>query len=200
MIDLYYAPTGNGLRALFALEESGLAFNRHPLSLQAGDHKKPEFLAMNPAGRIPVIIDRDGPGGKPLTLSQSGAIAMYVAEKSGTLLPTDPAQRAAALQWLFSACSDAAGASMGMFVLSSKPEAAEVFQRSLAGQFKLWDGQLATREWIAGEYSIADISFFAVYNGRKAAVDPEGQYANLARWGAAIAARPGIARALKPGA
>ena len=89
---------------------------------------------------------------------------------------------------------------MGLFVLSSKPEAAEVFQRSLEAQFKLWDGQLASREWIAGEYSIADIGFFAIYNGRKAIVDPDNRYANLARWGTAIAARPGIARALKPGA
>ena len=200
MIDLYFAPTSNGLRALCTLEESGLAFTRHPISLQAGDHKKPEFLAMNPAGRIPVMVDRDGPGGKPLTLAQSGAISIYVAEKSGKLLPSDPAQRAATLQWLLAACSDAAGAAMGMFVLSAKPEAAEVLQRSLQGQFKLWDAQLASREWVAGEYSIADIGFFTIYNGRKAIVDPESKYANLARWGAAMAARPGIARALKPGA
>src|SRR4249920_1006724 len=108
MIDLYTAGTGNGHRAALALEESGLPYRAHKLSLVAGDQRKPEYLAINPAGTIPVIVDQDGPGGKPLTVVQSGAIALYVAEKSGRLLPKDPARKAAALQWLMFACTDCA--------------------------------------------------------------------------------------------
>jgi len=94
MIDLYTAATANGHRAAVALEESGLAYRVHKLNLAAGDQKKPEYLAINPQGAIPAIVDQDGPGGKPLTLAQSGAIVLYLAEKSGRLMPKDPARRA----------------------------------------------------------------------------------------------------------
>jgi glutathione S-transferase len=95
MIDLYAAGTSNGMRARIALEECGLAYTFHPIALDKGEHKTPQFLAMNPNGQIPVIVDRDGPGGKPLTLSQSTAILMYCAEKSGKFMPKDPAARPA---------------------------------------------------------------------------------------------------------
>src|SRR2546430_17733481 len=103
MIDLYAAGTSNGMRARIAVEECGLAYQLHPIDLQKGEHKSPGFLAMNPMGQIPVLIDSEGPGGKPLTLSQSTAILLYCAEKSGKFLPRDPAARAATLQGLISA-------------------------------------------------------------------------------------------------
>jgi GST-like protein len=84
MIDFYTAGTGNGHRAAIALEESGLAYRAHKLNLAAGDARKPEYLAINPAAMIPAIVDQDGPGGKPLTIAQSGAITLYLAEKSGS--------------------------------------------------------------------------------------------------------------------
>jgi GST-like protein len=99
MIDLYLAPTANGLRASVALEEAGLAYRAHKVDLAKGEQRAPEFLKLNPAGAIPVIVDSDGPGGKPLTLSQSGAIILYVADKCGKFLPKDAARRAIALQW-----------------------------------------------------------------------------------------------------
>src|SRR5437879_6001301 len=106
MIDLYAAGTSNGMRARIAVEECGLAYNFHPIDIQKGEQKSPGFLAMNPMGQIPVLVDSEGPGGKPLTLSQSTAILVYCAEKSGRFLPRDPAARAATLQALMSASTD----------------------------------------------------------------------------------------------
>ena len=94
MIDLYAAGTSNGMRARIALEECGLPYKLNFVDLAKGEHKTPQFLAMNPNGQIPVIVDHEGPGGKPLTLSQSTAILLYCAEKSGKFLPKDPAARA----------------------------------------------------------------------------------------------------------
>src|SRR5437016_3066761 len=106
MIDLYAAGTSNGMRARIAVEECGLAYRFHPIDIQKGEQKLPGFLAMNPMGQIPVLVDSEGPGGKPLTLSQSTAILVYCAEKSGRFLPRDPAARAATLQALMSASTD----------------------------------------------------------------------------------------------
>ena len=106
MIDLYAAGTSNGMRARIAVEECGLAYHFHPIDIQKGEQKSPGFLAMNPMGQIPVLVDSEGPGGKPLTLSQSTAILVYCAEKSGKFLPRDPAARAAMLQALMSASTD----------------------------------------------------------------------------------------------
>src|SRR5689334_16029908 len=93
MIELYLAATANGLRAAVALEECGLPYRAHPVDLAKGEQRSPGFLKLNPAGMIPVIVDPQGPGGKPLTLSQSGAIVLYAAEKAGRFLPADPVQR-----------------------------------------------------------------------------------------------------------
>src|SRR5437773_9866745 len=95
MIDLYAAGTSNGMRARIAVEECGLAYRFHPIDIQKGEQKLPGFLAMNPMGQIPVLVDNEGPGGKSLTLSQSTAILVYCAEKSGRFLPRDSAARAA---------------------------------------------------------------------------------------------------------
>src|SRR2546423_8958562 len=106
MIDLYAAGTSNGMRARIALEECGLKYNWHPIDLGKGENKTPQFLALNPMGQIPVIVDHEGPGGKPVTLSQSTAILIYAAEKSGKFMPKDPAARPAMLQALMSASTD----------------------------------------------------------------------------------------------
>jgi glutathione S-transferase len=105
MIDLYAAGTSNGMRARIALEECGLSYNFHPINLDQGENRTPQFLAMNPVGQIPVIVDSEGPGGKPVTLSQSSAILMYCAEKSGKHLPK-AADRPAFLEALMRASTD----------------------------------------------------------------------------------------------
>src|SRR6187455_1063486 len=103
MIDFYTAQTSNGQRAAIMLEECGLAYKLHKVDLQGGEQRKPEFLAVNPDGAIPAIVDHDGPGGKRLALAQSAAIVLYLAEKTGRFLPGDAGRRAQALQWLMQA-------------------------------------------------------------------------------------------------
>src|SRR5258706_15821646 len=118
MIDLHAGGTSNGVRAGIGLEECGLAYTFHPIDLAKGEQKSPSFLAMNPNGQIPVIVDRDGPGGKPVTLSQSVAVLMYCAEKSGKFLPKDPAARPAFWQAPPSPASGMSGMGTASFKLS----------------------------------------------------------------------------------
>jgi GSH-dependent disulfide-bond oxidoreductase len=201
VIDLYAAGTSNGMRARIALEECGLAYTFHPVALDKGEHKTPQFLAMNPNGQIPVIVDRDGPGGKPLTLSQSTAILLYCAEKAGKFVPQDSAARAATLEALMVASTDVTpifGACFGL-MRSKEPHAPsiQVFKDRLRAFFKVWDDKLARRKYAAGdEVTIADFSLYAGYARMKGAVPEllEG-LANVARWAKEMAARPAIQRA-----
>lgn len=201
MIDLYAAGTSNGMRARIALEECGLAYTFHPIALDKGEHKTPEFLAMNPNAQIPVIVDRDGPGGKPVTLSQSTAILMYCAEKSGKFMPKEGAARAAMLEALMIASTDVTpifGAYFGI-VRSKEPHAAsaQMFKDRLRGFFKVWDEKLGRRKYCAGdEVTIADFSLYAGYARMKGVVPEllEG-LPNVARWAGEMAARPGVKKA-----
>ena len=203
MIDLYAAGTSNGMRARIALEECGLPYKLNFIDLAKGEHKTPQFLAMNPNGQIPVIVDHEGPGGKPLTLSQSTAILLYCAEKSGKFLPKDPGARAAMLQALMSASTDVTpvfGALTGL--ANAKPAhdpSVQTFKDRLRGLFKVWDEQLGKRKFAGGdEISVADLSLFAGYWRAKGAQPAllEG-FPNLTRWAEEMASRPAIQRALK---
>jgi GST-like protein len=202
VIDLYTAGTGNGHRAGVALEVFGVEYRVHKLSLQAGDQRKPEFLAINPAGAIPAIVDHDGPGGKPLSLGQSGAILLYLAEKTGKFLPKDPARRAAALQWFMHACTDCA-VSAGVLVQYSMnapdktPANIEYFEKRLTGFLAPVEKRLEGREYLADELSIADLALYPVYATRKAVIDKAGGLPNLHRWAAALAARPDVAKGMQ---
>jgi GST-like protein len=201
MIELYTFDTSNGRRAAIVLEECGLPYRAHRVDLMKGEQKSAAFLQLNPAGAIPVIVDPDGPGGKPLTLAQSGAIAIYAAEKTGRFLPRDPAQRASALQWLMFAVTDAAAASGLIFFEAalmpdkSAPNAAFAEQRLLR-YLRVADAQLASRDWLAGELSIADFALYPVCAVRKSVIDGAGDLGSLARWMAALAARPGVAKGM----
>ena len=203
MIDLYAAATSNGMRARIALEECGLDYELHPVALEKGEHKQPEFLAMNPMGQIPVMIDRDGPGGKPLTLSQSTAILLYCAEKSGRFMPKDAATRAAALQALMSASTDVTPIFGCLFAVqrAKEPHAptAQLFKERLRAFFEVWDEALGKKKYCAGdEVTVADLSLYAGYARIKgAAADIVEGLPNIARWAEAMAARPAIQRALK---
>ena len=205
MIDLYAAGTSNGMRARIALEECGLKYNWHPIDLTKGEHKTPQFLALNPNGQIPVIVDNEGPGGKKVTLSQSSAIMIYCAEKSGKLIPNDPAKRAAMLEAYMSASTDITPmfGTVNACVRAKEPApyaaAADMFKGRLKNYFKVWDDKLAKQKYAAGdEVTIADLSLYAGYWRTKGAF-PElvGGMANLERWAAEINARPGVQRALK---
>ena len=201
MIDLYAAGTSNGMRARIALEECGLAYEFHPVALDKGEHKSAAFLAMNPNGQIPVIVDRDGPGGKPLTLSQSTAILIYCAEKSGKFMPKDGAARAAMLEALMSASTDVTPVFGAYFavVRAKEPHApsAQMFKDRVRAFFKVWDDKLARRKYCAGDdVTIADFSLYAGYARIKGAVpDVLEGLPNVARWAGEMGARPGIRKA-----
>lgn len=203
MIELYMWGTGNGLRASIALAEAGLEHRVHKVDLTKGEQKKPEFLKMNPAGQIPVMVDPDGPGGKALTLAQSGAILLYAAEKSGKFIPKDPGRRAMAYQWLMHAMSDVAATSGTIFQLENvtpdkSPAIADFFKKRLVAFFQNVDRRLAEREFLADEVSVADLALYPNYALRKAMLDEAGGMDALRRWGERMAARPGVKKGMQP--
>ena len=178
------------------LEECGLPYRVHKLDLMKGEQRAPDFLRINPAGAIPVIVDAEGPNGVPLTLTQSGAIAIYLAGKTGRFLPQDPARHALALQWLLYAVTDCASASGMIFfesvLLPEKSPANLAFcEDRLLRFFRVADGELSGREWLAGELSIADFGLYPVCAVRKGIIDGAGDLPNLARWMAALAGATG---------
>jgi GSH-dependent disulfide-bond oxidoreductase len=203
MIDLYAAGTSNGMRARIALEECGLAYKLHPVALEKGENKTPQFTALNPNAQIPVIVDRDGPGGKQITLSQSSAILIYAGEKSGKFMPKDPAARAAFWQALMSASTDMTPTLGSIFqiVRGKDPHgpSAELFKNRWKQYLKVWDATFGKQKYAAGnEITLADFSLYAGYARAKGAVAElcDG-CPNVARWAEEMAARPAIQRALK---
>jgi GST-like protein len=119
-MELYTAGTGNGQRAAIAVNECGVGCAIHVLNLGQGDQKKPDYLKINPTGRIPTLIDPDGPGGKPITVIQSWAILMYLCEKTGKFLPSDPAARVRVFQWMAEGAADYASVNQTIFFLGAR--------------------------------------------------------------------------------
>ncbi len=202
MIDLYLAGTANGFRASVALEEAGLSYRVHKVDLAKGEHRGAEFLKLNPAGLIPVIVDQDGPGNKPITLSQSGAIIVYIAEKTGKFLPKDAARRAVTMQWFMQGATDVAATSGAIFRLENSvpekiPSSIDYFKQRLLGFFSVCDAQLAGRAYLADELSVADLMLYPNFALRKPLIDQAGGFENLQRWGAAMGARPAVQRGMK---
>jgi GST-like protein len=203
MIDLYAAGTSNGMRGRIAVEECGLSYTLHPMDLAKGDHKTPQFLALNPNAQIPVLVDSEGPGGKPVTISQSTAILIYCGEKSGKHMPKDPAARPAFWQALMSASTDITptlGTVFGI-VRSKEPHqpTADMFKSRFKQYMKVWDERLGKHKYAAGnEVSLADFSLYAGYARAKGTLPDccEG-LPNVDRWAAEIGARPAVQRALK---
>lgn len=201
MIDVYIAPTANGFRATVALEECGLPYRLHKLDIAKGETRTPEYLRINPAGMIPAIVDSDGPDGKPLTVTQSAAIILYAAEKSGRFLPQSGAARYTALQWLMQAASDVAGTSGSLFrVENSMPDKTpgntDYFKNRLVNFFRDCDRQLDGHEFLAGEISVADLMLYPGFVARKTLLDAAGGLSNLQRWAATMASRPAVQRGM----
>ena len=202
MIDLYTYQTSNGQRAAIMLEECGFPYRVHKIDLFKGEQHHADYLARNPIGAIPTIVDPDGPEGRPLTLTQSGAIALYLAEKAGRFVPTDPLRRIAAMQWLMYGMTDCAPASANLFLLGVRaPEKSEANMAWLTERmlryFRVVDARLADRDYLADEISVADFALYPVYAVRKQKIDEaNGALANLSRWAAALGARPGVAKGM----
>lgn len=205
MIDLYFWTTDNGYKARHGMEESGLDYTVKPVSIPDREQFSPEFLKLNPAHKIPVIVDPDGPGGEPLTLSESGAILKYTAEKAGNgQYPDDPARRVLVDRWLFygSAQFTTLAQQYGFFWIRN-PETVEQakahYRNVLTEMFGLLDQRLADSEYLAGDFSVADISVYAdthIYGDDKWI--GLGDFPNLKRWHDAIEARPAARRAWGP--
>lgn len=164
-LQLYSFPTPNGVKVSAMLEETGLPYEPHLVRLQ-GDVTTPEFLSLNPNNKIPAILDPDGPGGKPLALFESGAILIYLAEKSGRFLPADPAARYETLQWLMFQMAGI-GPMFGQYGFFHKFAGREIpderprkrYADEVARLLNVLDQQLAGRAWIMGDdYTIADVS------------------------------------------
>jgi GST-like protein len=195
VIDLYTAPTPNGWKVSMALEEMELPYTPHVVDLARGEQRSPEFLALNPNGRIPAIVDSEN----GIRMFESGAILMYLAEKSGRLMPADLAGRYRVIQWLMFQMSGI-GPMQGQAVAFVRyfpeevPQAIERYRNETRRLYAVLDGHLAGRPWLADDYSIADIANYAWIRSHKwARVDVDG-LPHLQRWMAALAARPGIQR------
>lgn len=203
MIDLYAAPTSNGLRAKIMLDECGLPYKLHPIDLMKGENKTPEFLKMNPMGAIPVIVDSEGPGGKPVTMAQSVGILTYLAEKAGKFLPSDPSRRPIFWQALAAAATDLGPTLGDIFAIMRSPEKHQPSQAIFEGRFKnqlrVLDGYLGKQKYVAGdEITIADFATYAVVFRAEQTVAAllEG-FPNLERWRKEMAARPGTQKGVK---
>ena len=202
MIDLYTWTTPNAQKISIMLEEIALPYTVHAVDLPKGEQHAPAFLAVNPHGKVPVIVDRDGPGGKPLTLTESGAILIYLAEKSGRLLARDGAERAAALQWLMFQMSGIGPTFHDAYYFMALaperlPVAIDYFVTEMRRVLGLLDAQLAAQEFLAGDYSIADVTTFpwiaAAIAGGMPGMDA---LAHVQRWHAEVGARPAVVRGM----
>ncbi len=194
MIDLYTAATPNGWKASIALEELGLPYELHAIDLKSGEQKREPFVSINPNGRIPAIVDRDA---GDFAVFESGAILVYLAEKTGQLMPTDAKGRSRVMQWLMFQMGGV-GPMMGQANVFTRyfpekiPAAIERYHRESRRLFEVLDGHLANNEYLAGDYSIADIANWSwVHTHEWPGVSVEG-LDHLQRWLAKIAARPAV--------
>ncbi|MGE8409871.1 MAG: glutathione S-transferase family protein [Pseudomonas sp.] len=194
MIHLYSDSSPNGFKASIALEELGLPYRLHHVRIDAGEHRRAEFLALNPHGRIPVLVDED----TGVTLFESAAILLYLAEKTGRLLPQDLPGRWEAIKWLqFHASS--VGPIIGqrvhfeVFAEQPLPVAIERFQRLTDDAFAVLDQRLAGQPWLAGSsYSIADIAQFGWSHIARIIDFDFSRHRHLSAWHERVAARPAV--------
>jgi glutathione S-transferase len=196
MIDLYTAPTPNGWKASITLEELGMPYEVHIVNLMAGDQKKPEYLKINPNGRIPAIVDRDEDG---LAVFESGAIMIHLAEKAGRLLPAERRGRARVLQWLMFQMGGV-GPMMGQanvfhrYFPEKIPAVVTRYQNECRRLFEVLDGRLGESEWLADDYSIADIANWSWVRTHKWSGVPVDGLEHLQRWMSRMAERPACRR------
>jgi GST-like protein len=196
MIDLYTAPTPNGWKASIMLEEVGLPYTVHALRLDQLEQKQEAFLRINPNGRIPAIVDRDA-GDFPVF--ESGAILVYLAEKTGRFLPADPAGRSRALQWLMFQMAGV-GPMQGQanvffrYAPEKIPFAIERYQKETRRLYEVLDRRLGEAEYLAGDYSIADVASWPWVSIHEWAGVPVEGLEHLQRWMGAVAARPAVQR------
>ncbi|RBP13789.1 glutathione S-transferase/GST-like protein [Roseiarcus fermentans] len=201
MIDLYAFATPNSVKVPVMLEEVGAAYRLIKVNIRAGEQKTPEFLALNPNGKVPVIVDPQGPHGAPVTITESAAILIYLGEKFGRLIPADPVGRIRMFEWMFfhaSGLGPAFGQSGYFQKLAPTPAplAIERFSTEARRTLAVLDRRLRDAEYLAGEYSVADIVNFGWIWRREFAGVDFSETPNVARWYASLEQRPAVSRAI----
>jgi GST-like protein len=202
MIDLYYWPTPNGHKVTIFLEETGLEYRIVPINIRKGEQFAPEFLKISPNNRMPAIVDTDGPRGKPFSLFESGAILLYLAEKTGKLIPSETRARYRVIEWLMFQMANV-GPMLGQagHFRNAAPEkipyAIERYTNESRRLFNVLDKRLAEASYIAGDYSIADIATYPwIVAALKAQPEQLDTRPNLKRWIDAISARPAVQKGM----
>ncbi len=205
MIDLYYWPTPNGHKITIFLEEAGLDYRIHPVDISAGDQFKPAFLAFSPNNRMPAIIDQD-PGDDlgPVTVFESGAILLYLAEKTGQLIPSDLRKRKTVLEWLMwqmGGLGPMAGQNhhFVQYAPEKIPYAINRYVNETNRLYGVLDRRLKDRDWVADDYSIADIAIYPWIVPHERQQQSLSDFPNLERWFLAMRQRPAVLAAYKRG-
>jgi GST-like protein len=197
MIDLYYWPTPNGHKASIMLEECGLEYRVHPINMLKGDQFDEAYLQINPNNKIPAIVDRDGPGGNPYTVFESGAILLYLADKTKQFIPEDEAGRFDVIQWLFFQMANV-GPMFGQcgHFLKYAPErihyAIDRYQGEAKRLYRVMDKRLREVDYLAGGYSIADMATYPwvkINDFHEIEID---EYPNVKKWRETIGSRPAV--------
>ena len=202
MIDLYAAPTSNGLRAKIMLDETGLDYTLHPVNLLEGANKSEEYLALNPMGLIPTIIDPDGPDGKPMTLTQSMTILTYLATKTGKFMPDHLAMAMFFGRNTMSIATGMTGVLMAILTIGRMENPHQPTLDDFGARFnrylKYWNGLMADQKYAgADEISIADFAFYpVVYRARAVVPQFTVECPNIDRWYEEIGARSGVQKGL----
>jgi GST-like protein len=199
-IDLYTWNTPNGRKISVALEEMGLSYRVHPIDITQGKQFEESFLRISPNNRIPAIVDPDGPGGAPVSVFESGAILIYLAEKTGRFLPRDPSARIQALEWLmwqvggFGPMPGQVHHFLGVKDPQDQRYGLERYSKETHRLYGVMDKRLADREFFAGELSIADFAILGwAWRHERHRVDL-AQYPNAKRWYETLMARPAVKR------
>jgi len=203
VIDLYSFPTPNGQKIHIALEELELPYRAHSIHIGKGEQFEDEFLEISPNNKIPAIVDEDGPGGGPFALAESGAILLYLADKTGRLMPTDKREWYRVMQWLMTQMGHY-GPMLGQYnhfftyAPEDVPYAKERYAKETTRLYGVLEKQLRDNEFIAGDdYTIADIATFPwVQDVERYGQDPD-DIPNVIRWRDGILARPPVQRGLE---
>lgn len=201
MIELYTWGTPNGRKVSVMLEECALAYNVHKINIGKDEQFAPEFLKLNPNGKIPAIVDSEGPDGKPISLMESGAILLYLASKTGQFLPADARGRWAVTEWLMFQMASV-GPMFGQchhFLRAAKeqiPYGIERYTREKDRLYAVLDKRLGEQAFLAGDYSIADIATYPWVSRHEWHKTDLAQYPNVRRWFDQISARPAVQRGM----
>ncbi|HSN71783.1 MAG TPA: glutathione S-transferase N-terminal domain-containing protein [Steroidobacteraceae bacterium] len=204
MLDLYYWPTPNGWKISIMLAECGMPYRLVPVNIGKGEQFAPDFLAISPNNRMPAIVDHDAPGG-PLSIFESGAILLYLAEKSGRFMPRDLHARFDVMQWLFwqvgglGPMSGQAG-HFRIYCEDPIPYAIERYTNEINRLYGVMDRRLEDREYLAGEYSIADMASWPWVRPWQRYGQDLDEFPHLKRWFEAIEARPAVQQGVAVGA